>query len=208
MSEWGQPPPGGGGGWGAPPPQQQQQGGWGQMQPQYAQPQPGGATPGRAAGVGETFANFTSLLKRPKGGLFVAWLLLSVANLVLQVPRWIIAYLQQSALMTGDFRAVSTYGTATLCSSGFYLVMALLISGMLIGLYGPMRQIMITGAPAGGAGEVLKAASGDLLSKIAVMLLLGLAIGIGAIFCIIPGLLAAFFLGMAPYLVAACGVSV
>jgi hypothetical protein len=87
-------------------------------------------------------------------------------------------------------------------------VVTLAISGVLIGLYGPLRNSMITGATPGGPGEVLKLAASDLLSKIAVMLLLALAIIVGFFLCIIPAFVAAFFLAMAPYLVAAAGVSV
>jgi len=200
--EGGGTPPGGGfgsppgGGFGAPP--------GGQPAGGAAAGPPGPSMPGRPAEVSEIFDNFKLLFGRLKGGFIGAYLVLSLANVLVQAPTWIVTYLQQEALESGNFSDLGTYSLLTICTSFFQIGVSLVIGAVMLGLYRPIRMALVQGPEAlGGTGALLKLAYTGFLPKLGIMLVVGIAIGIGLVLCIVPGVLAAYFLCLAAYLVAA-----
>lgn len=192
-------------------------GDWGQQgYGQQPYPQQGYAPPPqqpqswivRPAEVGEMFTGFTLARRRATGGLIVTWLILQVAMLLTQIPRWVIVYFQQDALLRGDLRGMTQYSGISLCASGVFLIAACIIGGLMLGLFRPLRRSVLEGTPMGGAGEVFKDARTNLVPSIATLLIFGLAVGIGTVFCLLPGLAAFFFLGPSLYLVGGCDLQI
>jgi len=226
---WGQPP---GGGWGQPPggPEQPPGGGWQQPpggagqppggygqppgggwdqppgQPGYAQGQPPAPhTPGKAASFSDVIENFKHLARRGNaGGLLTAYLLLTVVRLVISVPQWVFTYMRFDALSSGDFESMGTFSTIGTCFSFIQLLVALIVSSLFVGLYKPIRMLLVQGpGSVAGVGAALRLAWSRFLPALAIMLIVGICVGVGFVLCIVPGFVALFFLIMAPYLVAA-----
>ena len=163
-----------------------------------------GRLPGRAAEVSDVMQAFKALLSRGTRGLLGAYLILAVARLITTAPGWVLSYLQLSSLERGDLSGMTTYSVAGICTSVLQIGLGLVIGAVSIGMYRPARMLLVgEGAAVGGAGSVLKLSTQRFLPSLGVVLLVGVAIFLGALFCLLPGLVVAFFLMLAPYLVAA-----
>jgi hypothetical protein len=219
---WGQPPGGGGGGgggWGQPP----QQGGWGQpQQPQGGQPQqpqqpqqpwgqqpqgygaPAPAPGGPAAEIGDVFENAKILLKRSMKGVLAVYIVLAVVRLVATVPQWVTQYFTINRLSAGDFSGAAGLNIASLCTSIVTLAVTVAVGTLTIGLGRAMRRQMVEGEGAVTTfGEAFAEAKLRFWPTLGAYLLYAVAVAIGAILCVIPGLVAAVIFAFVPYLVAA-----
>lgn len=195
----GQPP---GGGW----QQQQPPGGYGQPQGGYA-PQPGYGPPpgGKPASFSDVLENFKRLASRGNaGGLLAAYLLLTVVRLVVTVPQWVFTYLRIDAIGSGHLDSIGTYSAVSTCFSFVQLIFALIVAALFVGLYKPIRLLLVQGpGSVVGVGGALKLAWSRFLPALAITLIVGVCVAVGAVLCLLPGLVVLFFLVMAPYLVAA-----
>lgn len=200
--------------YGQQPPQYGQQPGYGQPQygqappppppgnPQYGAPQyggyPGGAVPPGAAGtkvdVGEAFSWAFNKFKNNVGAMILPGLVVFVLALVVgALAIW-------GATIFGSTETIYTpygsYEETTLGAGGLFLMIVLYIVLILGLLY--VQASITSGAVRVANGEPVTAAS--FLTPIrfgavvGTAILVALATGIGYVLCIIPGLLALFFL--------------
>lgn len=213
---WGGQPPGGGGGWGQPP----QQGGWGQQEPQqqpqggyppqqqwgqqqaYGAPAQGGG--GRPAELGEVLETFKILLRRSMKGVLAVYVVISLVRFVASAPQWVTQYLTMDRLASGDFSGAAGLNIASLCASGVMLVISIAVGVLTVGLGRAMRRQMVEGEGAVTTfGEAFGEAKLRFWHTLGAYLLYAVAVAVGAILCIIPGLIAAVVFAFVPYLVAA-----
>ncbi|MBI2897623.1 MAG: hypothetical protein HYY06_28955 [Deltaproteobacteria bacterium] len=199
MSDWQQPP--GPGGW----------------PPAPASPAPAGQPPaptpassgGPTVTFGQIWASYRVLLRRSMPGVAMVFAGLALANLVFNVPAWIVQYLQLQALSTAMFGDVGSLAIVGSLTNLLRLVATVAIVSIRVGLSRPIRALLVEGPDAvKGAGPTLKMATQRFWPVLGTTLLVGLAIAVGLILCVLPGLAAMFLLMMAPYLVSACEADV
>jgi len=204
---WGSPP--GGGGWGTPP--AGPGGGGGEAPPPGIGPgggaPPFGDPPPRAKDdveVGAIFEGFQLLLARARPGLFGALgTLLGVAAL-LQLPQWVIGVI--GAASPDAALATLPVSVCVGCIGG---IGSFAIGVVLTGLLRVARRLLLEGPGAAQpVGPTLREATRDWISLALASLVYGVAVAVGMVLCIIPGLVAAFFLAFVPYLVSTQGLDI
>lgn len=150
------------------------------------------------------FETFKTLIRRRSAGLVGAFAVLTVARLIFQTPQWVVAYMQYDALQTGAVTDAGAFSLASVCTLLFQLTGEILIGALAIGLYRTVRGLAVGGPGTGeSALDILRSASRRYVHLLAVELSMAAALAVGALVCGVGALAAAFFLGLAPYLVAA-----
>lgn len=191
----GQAPQGPPGGFGSPPGGPMGPGGGGPKAPQVA--------------VSQIFENLKLLFGRSTSGILPAMAALAALALLLAVPSWVMNYLRLSALAEGDFRSFWAQGVGQYCGSLMTLVAAVLVGALRVGIYRPIRRVMVEGPQAvAGPGDALKQAAQGYGMNIAAYLLVGVAMFFGVLACFVPVFVVMFFVAFVPYLVAAKGTDV
>ncbi len=159
---------------------------------------------GRPASIDESFSNIGTLFKRSMGSLGMAWVAIFVVSIIMGLPKMFLDLVVRDIIPV-DLPDISPMAmlaltiTFTLAS----MIGTFALAGISMGLYRPMRTAMVEGkASIGGLSDVIRSASTRLLPTLGVLFLMTVAIFVGTLMCIIPGIIAAFLLCMAPYLVA------
>lgn len=141
------------------------------------------------------------LFRRVPGPPLIAWAVLGVADLVA-----VMMMVGVMALAFGGVAASEANPGLIFAAAGGALVLIMLqvafsmvIQSLRIGLYGPMRDLVTHGRPDPSVTDTLRKIASRALPIIGVNILVSLAVLAGIMACIVPGILAAFFLCMAPY---------
>jgi len=191
---WGSPP--GGGGWGSPP------GGPPPEEPSAGDD--GGAPESEAVEIGTVFETFRLLLARSQPGLLGALGTVLGVSALLQLPQWVANII--AAVSPASALAATP---VSVCAGCIGFLGSVAVAVVLAGLFRPVRRLLLEGP--GAAMDVrstLRAATQDWVPLLVATLVLGVAVGFGSILCIVPGLVAAFFLGFVPYLVSTQGMDI
>ncbi len=153
-----------------------------------------GFAPGLSGGVYEptledVIDNVQTLAKRVLGPLLVAWGAVAIVHLVLVILQTV---------------AQITMGPASLAfmfvSIPVMLLVGIVLQAFRLALYRPMRGVMTDGPGAyPDLGSLKDPIVSNFVNVLLANLLYGLAVGVGALFCLIPGLVAAVVFAMAPY---------
>lgn len=162
--------------------------------------QPGGAaTPDTAAAFQYGWAKFQENIG-PIAIAIVAWIVISVIGFII---RFGITGIFQDLF---DEETTDVFGnTYTTSSGGFFAFLVVFAVGMVIsmaiqflGSYAIIRgSLAITAGRELNTGELF--ATNNMVPYLVTSLLSGLVIGIGYLLCIIPGIIAAFLLWLAPF---------
>jgi len=193
----------------------------GQVPPPMAPEFPAGV---RVATVGEVFGNYGLALKRSLKGIGPAYVLFSLASLFfVSGPQQAMQAYRMHSVAGGDLSALGSAGwmnlvnmlvlgfsltimTAQIClSAGVRRALTATETPEPAGAMGPYRSQSQVSAVDVGIGEALRFAFSRFWSVLANVLLVGIAVAIGTLFCVLPGIGALFVLMLAPYLVAAGG---
>lgn len=150
------------------------------------------------------FQTFKALLPRASKGVLVVYLALSAIRFVGTAPTWVTQYLAMDRLASGDFSGAAGLNIASLCASLVSLAILIVVGTLTVGLGRAMRRQMVEGEGAidGFAGAFTEARA-RFWQTMGAYLLYGVAVAVGALFCVLPGLFAAFAFAFVPYLVAA-----
>jgi len=158
---------------------------------------------------GEILENFKLLFERSKSGILLAMVAIAALSLLLMSPYWVANYLRLDAMSSGDYRSFWLAGAGSLCSSLWLIVAYLLVGALRVGISRPMRRVMVEGPQAvTGPGDALKQCMEGYWMNLVAYLLVGIALTIGAFFCVLPMFVVAFFVAFVPYLVSARHVDI
>jgi hypothetical protein len=135
-----------------------------------------------------------------------AWAVLTALTVVAQVPQWLIgAYVA----MAGP----DAHPATLLLAAGLQVVFALLnmvialaLAAMIMGLQRAVRMVLIEPGSVTGPVHALQIASTRFLPTFGMSLVVMLITFAGMLLCLLPGMVAAFLLSMACYLVAATDI--
>ncbi len=153
--------------------------------------------------------NFKLLFERSKSGILMAMVAVAGLSLLLMSPYWVTNYLKLQALSTGNLQSFWLAGAGSICSSLWILLSYLLVGALRVGISRPMRRVMVEGPQAvTGAGDALKQCMEGYWMNLVAYLLVGIAMTIGAFFCVLPMFVVAFFVAFVPYLVSARSVDI
>jgi len=214
----GWPPPGGNPPGGGPPPGGGAPGSWPAPgdagAPQAGPPAPPAPIPPGGSGApqvqfSELIENFKLLFMRSKSGILPAMVAIAALSIVVNSPSWVMNYFTLHALSNGDFQSFWAGGFGANCSRMFTLVAILLVGALRVGLARPMRRVMVDGPEAvNGVGDALKQSMEGYWMNLLAYFLVGIALAIGAILCILPMFVVAFFVAFVPYLVSSMNVEI
>lgn len=165
----------------------------------------GAAAPvsGRTVTFADVVSSYRALLGPWMKKLAPVYLLLALGMMIVSVPGWIVGYVQLEALATGDFATMATLGLVSGLVRFVSAFAIVAIVAIRIGLSRSIRAILVDGPDAvAGPSAAFADAKKGFWSIVGITLVCGVAIGVGMVLCILPGLAAMFLLLAAPYLVA------
>jgi hypothetical protein len=148
------------------------------------------------------------VLKRSLSGVAPAYFVVAFTSLMISSLPSELLLLQRFELMLNP-----TLAGGPLWFRGVrfgFAVLSIALLALQIGLTRPLRMMMVRSVTAPdseqiGVGEALKLSLQRFLPVFANLWLVLLSIGVGTLFCIVPGVALTFFLMSSPFLVAACG---
>lgn len=139
--------------------------------------------------IGDVVDNAQTLGKRIMGPILVAWVLVAV----IQLGFVIVNVAAMGILGAGSLPFI-------LVSIPVWILIGVFLNAFRVSLYKPMRDVMTDGPQAYPDLASLKApVMRNFLNVLLTNVLVGLVVGFGLVLCIIPGVIAAVLLAMAPY---------
>lgn len=158
------------------------------------------ATGEQRGSIEALFDNFMRLVRDGLSTLLVPWLGIAA------IDFGFVALAVLSVVMAGTADPGTAGGTAVQ-AIGF--VQAIAVLTLRVALLRTLRDVGLHGASAvGSPGAVFRDVARHIVPAFLITVVAGLVVGIGFVLCVLPGLVALFFLAFAPYLVVAQGESI
>lgn len=149
----------------------------------------------RTSGIEALLENFMRLGRDGMSVLLAPWLAIAVVDLGFVIGAGAVVV----AANTADPGTAA--GMTIQIIAGIQL---LVVMGLRVALLNAVREVGLQGRGAmESLGAVLRDVLGRFVPSLGVMVVVGVVVGVGLFLCVIPGLVALFFLAFAPYLVAA-----
>jgi hypothetical protein len=166
----------------------------------WAQPLPGQGRD-QAEQIRRFFETFRALLSQAPRAVLVPWILTALVDFVFVAASVLLV------LLWGGTRPWERMPTGVSAAIQIIAVTQVLIVYTLrVALFKTLRDVAYEGALAVGTpGRVFRDLSPRLVPVLLTNVVVFALIGVGFMLCVLPGLLAMFFLAFAPYLVAAHG---
>lgn len=159
---------------------------------------------GRPASLGEAWQLFPKLMRRSMGSLLIVWGALYVLSVLMGLPNTLLDLVTKGLIDLGlSSDEMLSFQLMVIPFSLASAIGGFILTGLSAGMYRPMRQLAFGDKESiGGALDVLRSASLRMGTLLLTFILTLAAVCLGFVMCIIPGLVLAVVLSMAPYLAA------
>ena len=154
----------------------------------------------RETALEELWGNFVRLWRDGLTTLLVPWLTIALVDLLfVGVSIGVVLATGGAEPGRGAMGVVQTIG----------VIQGVLIMTLRVALLWTLREVGFRGPTAvRNLGDVARAVGQRLGSALGITVVMGVIVSVGLVLCVVPGLVALFFLAFAPYLVVAKGLGV